>query len=881
MQVTNVNGRWPFVGREDEFASVRDVLTDETGRGVLLVGTSGIGKTTLAQQVIQGLAGTMDHIYLRGSASHSTVPYGALNVLLAELDEDTARNPLLVLTALQRRFDSTAASRPTVMHLDSVEDVDELSATVIAHLARVGAVRLLVTCENLLRAPGEFLDLWKDRVLERFDLHPLGFEATADLLGAALGNPVSRSAAQQQWSVSGGNPRYLQLATRADVESGHLFRRDGVWVSLDAPRPESGRSVADWSTAKLAELSPEDRAVVEVLAVSGPLPVSLLLEVAASTSLDTLQSAGMVTLEREDAPSVRLTYEVFADVVRAQLLSLRGRQALETIGARLDHPLLPAHGRVALTGWTLAQGGDLAPEDLVTAARLANDRWSSGAAEQFLAALPAEQESAAVAIERSRHLWIDGRHREALASIDPLLQAVDTGSVPLHSWAEAKLLAARLSEVDRTRAGRTQELLDDVAARLEHEPDDAVVADLRGRVDFLRVEALVFEGEYGRAAGLADTLLGTGADDSRWYLKIRSLLSLAQVSLGSAEQAVSLIRNVTTRFAASPYSRIDRDLADANLFQVLMLAGHWSPALDHARLHGGNNDAPLFNGSPSEFAEGVLLSYLGRSEEALAKLLPAISQFRIRDRHGLLPLAEAAAAYASMLENATDAAEDHLRAAQLTGPLRSWHLRECVQYFSLLTEAWLSAPDAPATEFLEHAQALSGRGQHGLALYFLAQAVQLGRHEAAQTLADVAAASDGPFAELCRGVAAGVLAKDAGMLREVARRALDAGNHTLASDVASLGIEYLSEASDPMIRVHAEQILRRTSTPARRHVRRKLLSERERAIARMVARGVPNKEIALQEHISPRTVEGHVHQIMTKLGLSSRKQLSLVFGQQQ
>jgi DNA-binding NarL/FixJ family response regulator len=49
----------------------------------------------------------------------------------------------------------------------------------------------------------------------------------------------------------------------------------------------------------------------------------------------------------------------------------------------------------------------------------------------------------------------------------------------------------------------------------------------------------------------------------------------------------------------------------------------------------------------------------------------------------------------------------------------------------------------------------------------------------------------------------------------------------------------------------------------------------------MVAQGVPNKEIAQKEHISPRTVEGHVHQVMSKLGLSSRKQLALIFGQQQ
>jgi DNA-binding NarL/FixJ family response regulator len=56
-----------------------------------------------------------------------------------------------------------------------------------------------------------------------------------------------------------------------------------------------------------------------------------------------------------------------------------------------------------------------------------------------------------------------------------------------------------------------------------------------------------------------------------------------------------------------------------------------------------------------------------------------------------------------------------------------------------------------------------------------------------------------------------------------------------------------------------------------------ILSERERKIARFVARGASNKVIAEAEHVSVRTVEGHVHQILTKLGLSSRKQLALIF----
>ena len=49
-------------------------------------------------------------------------------------------------------------------------------------------------------------------------------------------------------------------------------------------------------------------------------------------------------------------------------------------------------------------------------------------------------------------------------------------------------------------------------------------------------------------------------------------------------------------------------------------------------------------------------------------------------------------------------------------------------------------------------------------------------------------------------------------------------------------------------------------------------------VAELAMRGLSNRAVAERLDISPRTVEGHVHQVMSKLGLSSRKQLALIFG---
>lgn len=52
------------------------------------------------------------------------------------------------------------------------------------------------------------------------------------------------------------------------------------------------------------------------------------------------------------------------------------------------------------------------------------------------------------------------------------------------------------------------------------------------------------------------------------------------------------------------------------------------------------------------------------------------------------------------------------------------------------------------------------------------------------------------------------------------------------------------------------------------------LSEREGTVAGLVAQGLSNKEIARRLHLSVRTVESHVRQALTKVGLANRTQLA-------
>ncbi|MDO9352060.1 MAG: response regulator transcription factor, partial [Solirubrobacteraceae bacterium] len=52
------------------------------------------------------------------------------------------------------------------------------------------------------------------------------------------------------------------------------------------------------------------------------------------------------------------------------------------------------------------------------------------------------------------------------------------------------------------------------------------------------------------------------------------------------------------------------------------------------------------------------------------------------------------------------------------------------------------------------------------------------------------------------------------------------------------------------------------------------LTQREREVLRLIARGYAYKQVALKLDISPRTVESHVSAVLRKLQLSSRHELA-------
>ncbi len=86
--------------------------------------------------------------------------------------------------------------------------------------------------------------------------------------------------------------------------------------------------------------------------------------------------------------------------------------------------------------------------------------------------------------------------------------------------------------------------------------------------------------------------------------------------------------------------------------------------------------------------------------------------------------------------------------------------------------------------------------------------------------------------------------------------------------LSRIGAEAFAERARRELLATGETVRKRTVDT------RDVLTAQEGQIGRLAGEGLTNPEIGSQLFISPRTVEYHLHKVFTKLGISSRKELS-------
>ncbi|WP_433271618.1 LuxR C-terminal-related transcriptional regulator [Actinosynnema sp. CS-041913] len=334
---------WPFVGRAEELAAVRAALR---GAGLVVAGPAGVGKTRLLEEALTTPL-------VRATSASRAIPLGALGPLLpAEIPD----GPLAMLRAARESL------RGKVIGIDDAHLLDDTSAVVLHQLVQHGEAVVLVTIRSGERAPAPVTALWKDQLLGRLDLAPLGRADVEEVLAAALGGPVDSRAVDRFRSATEGNVLLLRELLLAST----MVQRDGVW-RLDGPWSMPPRLV-ELIEDRLGTVSDARRRILELLAFGEPLDVGLF----AAADLESLSDAGLVTL----SDGVRLAHPLYGEALRAGCSTVRAHNHQRRLATLLDDPM-----RVAVLRLESGTADD--PDLLLTAARRACATLDVGLAERL------------------------------------------------------------------------------------------------------------------------------------------------------------------------------------------------------------------------------------------------------------------------------------------------------------------------------------------------------------------------------------------------------------------------------------------------------------------------------------------------------------------
>lgn len=860
--------------------TVEDVvaaLTSGSGCGAVIVGEHGAGKSFIAQRALELLGDDYLVVQVRGSSISSKLPYGALSVLLNELDASHLEHPLMVLRGLTQLLHTRAQGRSVVLFVDNAHDLDELSTMMVAQLCAGGHVLLLAACVDLPNLGSDIMGLWKDDLLRRVDLGPFDFRETADSLAQEYGGHFSHTAARALWNASGGNALFLHSLAREQIKLGTIVRHEDSWVLGDKPVALAGE-IRDVLKARLNRLSPGQRDVFELLSLAGALPLQTLMSVSRAQDIDTLQERALIRVSHDHPPMVSIANPVTAGIVASVVPPGRSAELRRRLGAVLQDQDLDEFTGSTAVAWALDCGEEVDPRLALAAARAANKASDPQAALRFAREIAGGEKLAEVAVESARAfiaLHNDDAARRILADVE---HRAGEG-LPLDEWASLQLLWAELDR--RSPASPTSALarLQEIELRLTVSGDaGAAPGPLAERVRLAYAELAAFQGRYGDVLQMFED---ADSNDLGSEAKIiaASLLCEAKAVTGDVLGAVGLGRQVI--LAAGTLDLSDTSIREirGRFLLLLLLSAKFREAADFLADTSESWDQQARLGGMFEIGQGIVDLHRGHLTVAVQRLQSGVWQLSVHDPDAVAGLATAACAYAFALQGDEDKAGALLVDVEEQQPRASWLVNRITRYFELSAKAEIGQKTEALRALKLEADIDTDASALATGLQFLSAVARLGDRQASQKLSDLADQVTGHFAGLCSRLAEGLADADSEELLATSKDADAAGHAVFARDVTRKAVSCANDAGNRIslrMAQRTQQSLEDRFGNPRNGVLSLLtstLTARESEVAVRAAAGTSNRKIADEMHVSVRTVEGHLYQVYAKLHVASRSEL--------
>ena len=927
MSTLPLNGRGVsalLLGRDREVQEITSRLLEPGLRGAVIVGAGGMGKSALADHVLERLNGIVSASYIHGSPVLSRMPYGVLSPYLESARPEDMDSPLAVLRTIRRHFRliSEAGSPQPLLVIDDAHHLDESSCHVLTQLAMSGELRLLVLTRPRARSIHELLSLARDGLLARIDLGALSAEAVHEVCQGVLGGPVLRASSALLAVASGGNPLYLRALLAQSRRLGILAEGNGAWFLRGEP-DGLDTSVVDLVKGQLAGRTPEERAVLETLALAKALPRSVLVSVCGPAPVHALMADGLLQPGPGMGDLLCLSQPLHAEVIRSLVptvrsAAIRSRVLSEIEGSVSGSGVTAGSGIKGGDGCGSAPGeedawlrriewgldcGDTVPDELLLkAARRANDTARSAQALRFGAAvrgaghlLPARVETAAATAQA-------GDLDQARLLLEGILEPGQPSRAKDNETLNRAALALTRVYLRSGLPGQELEQLADswntasgvlsANSSVPGEPGSSFA----GCADLLRSMALMVEGDYATAlarlnASADHALPAPARSDPRFSVGFHSLLAELQVSNGHissalehSDHALQLIGQLGGQLQTHCGTALVRHA------QALLHGGRFSELerLLEAKLDAAPQYLIAYGGTMGVF-EGALEIHQGRLREGLQRLHPAVEALRVSDPEMMLPYALGLAGYASTVvgdhaQTARYAKE--LRGVGYTGPRPLWLVGQAYAAAALASsDSESGVPERLPERLAEVAEQARAEGFLAAEKDILELCLAVGDLRQANRLLEVSAAFEGGEAQALHAYAAAVASGSPDRMVAAADEAVRHRKYLIAVESIGHAIRfYGAHGNLRRQRALIQQLRRRRGelagvtvsylSPSLHLVR---LTRREHEIVDLLLAGASTKDVAAHFTLSQRTVEGHVYRIYVKLGISRRVDLEAAY----
>ena len=808
------------------------------------------------------------------------------------LAEGGSGDRFLVSLAVLSLLAEAAEDRPLLCLVDDAQWLDEASADALVFVARrievEGIVLLFGAREGEIRrfdAPG----------LPELHLDGLDPAAAGELIDRGAGVALSPELRQRLVHETGGNPLAL-LELSSSLSEEQLSGAESVL----APIPVSAR-VERAFLARVHQLPEETQTLMLVAAADDSGEVATVLRAAAqlgaaAEALDDAEQAGLVRVAED-----RLEFR--HPLVRSavyQAAPLSKRQAAHGALASVLEGEAEADRRAWHRAAASIEPDPSVGEELEEAARRARERGGFAAA-----SLAFERAAALTANEgdRARRLtaaaesaWLAGRAERTLtllesarllvsepvqrADVDRFLGLVEmTRGVPADACGLLLRAATEVAPVDEERALQLLYLAGLAAAYAGDREAAVAIADVARGLSvpdnlFARMlaEHLIglgahAEGDFADAAQrlrVAHDLAEELGDDAAGEQLVALLFAgRAALYLGDDEAAYRAHREAAARArtsgALSIVTQILPRLATAEVW-----AGRWPSAEANAR--EGIRLAREIGQHDLVAQHLVLLGFIAalRGSEDECRALAAESR-ELASARGIGIVAEYAQWALAVLELGLGRAEEALRRCReiSTTPVVLWGALDRIDAAIRAGErdtarAWLDG-------FEPWAESTAAAWAHAVVLHCRALLSEdEGEAERLfQSALEAHAQAARPFERARSELAYGEFLRRAG-------RRVEAREHLQAAldRFEGLGAALWAERARVELRASGQTARKRDpSTLAD-------LTPQELQVARFVAEGLTNREVAAQLFLSPRTIDFHLRNVYRKLGISSRTALA-------